>query len=1082
MEKTNFEGLEPEIFFAQPWFADFAEVYAAVLDDRIRYPIYQLETIRSVTGETDTYVVTQTLKQIGFDLPSDFIRHNTARLSSAIPQLVLYSERSGTEDFTKSMSFILGRSIDATALYTQDYVSFYPQPYGPLQVDGGNWYKTTHVELGMQYLPTDYNLLLPRNKTIKDRFLDAFFEFAPWNIVVESFYFTINLEIPLHLIGTVVKHPKRYLELGESALQLTDLQIVGPDTLIEHTTQEFELVATYANETDALLTQKTNVQGNWTSSKPAIVSWTRNTAQLAGVSLDTDVVLYAEYEGRSVSKTVKVKNDTNNVQSIEIVGPTTLYANDSATYTVVAHTHDGDETLTVPINAVSPYGYMQGNVLTAYQNDADSKIVLHASIVLPNGVELVAAKEVTALWVDPNVYLVSLEIEGPAEFYEHEQKDYTCIARFSDGSERGVLAVWDSGCGSVFITPSGELYANSVEADLPIVLRATHQHKQVVLTAELPVVFRKRTISIVHTEIIGSNRVIELQRYRFATIARFSDGSTGEVEAEWSSDKFYINDQGILEVGSVGTTPVPLTIRSSVEGIKAIKQVTAIDTPVTLDNVLVLGPDNLREGSTGKFAAYAHYSNGRDVEIQPEWSIVGAPKWATIDQNGMLAFKDPQVSIVEVLATYRISGRVLTQSKPVVLIPETTLISGMIISGPNSVFDGERIVLTATAVYADGSTKSVSPSWTVQSADPMNEPEAMADIVSPGVLQGRYVEKNTVVVAVARYFKEVVEFEIVVKPREISSPDKPESSRIIGPPTIYSDQRGSFAHMIKFEECNAEIGVSSDWSIDVPADVAQIDGAGFLWSNNGRSATLTVTSTYQCGTYTVIDSIVVNILGQVDTLKALQIEGPDTVIGGNQTLYLAKLFKVGEPVEPGKGTIVTPTQWSIVGDSRATVNGSGQVYVSDASAAFSFILKAMYQEGFEKVEATKEIHVLRDARPIFGLGPVGVRSDAEITQYLTESLPTLNNNQRFTLTAPAGKYMYFCYPTTLGKAEFTDVASNFVGGWDGASWPDDGSTGDQYGPIAITRTNELGVSSTWYLYRTDFDGIGTYTYEVTFGH
>jgi len=78
--------------------------------------------------------------------------------------------------------------------------------------------------------------------------------------------------------------------------------------------------------------------------------------------------------------------------------------------------------------------------------------------------------------------------------------------------------------------------------------------------------------------------------------------------------------------------------------------------------------------------------------------------------------------------------------------------------------------------------------------------------------------------------------------------------------------------------------------------------------------------------------------------------------------------------------------------------------------------------------------------------------------------------------------MYFCYPASLGLAEFIDTASQFIGGWDGASWPDDGSVGDQMGPIAIQRKNELGISSTWYLYRTDFDGIGTYTYEVTFGH
>jgi len=94
----------------------------------------------------------------------------------------------------------------------------------------------------------------------------------------------------------------------------------------------------------------------------------------------------------------------------------------------------------------------------------------------------------------------------------------------------------------------------------------------------------------------------------------------------------------------------------------------------------------------------------------------------------------------------------------------------------------------------------------------------------------------------------------------------------------------------------------------------------------------------------------------------------------------------------------------------------------------------------------------------------------------------VQNNAPFTLPSmEGGLYGYFLSPKDYGDVRFRS-SGGITGGWDGASWPDDGSTGDQYGPIAITRTNELGVSSTWYLYRTDFDGIGTYTYEVTFGH
>lgn len=1216
MEKLTFDGLQPEIFFSQPWFTDFTEVYADVLNDRIRYPIYQLENIRNVLQLDDPYVVLQTIKQLGFDLPSDFIRHNLSVLSQSIPQLALYAERSGANDYARSMSFIFGRSIDATQLFTEDYTNFYTQPYGPLLVDGGEWYKTTHIELGMQYLASDYTLLLPRGKTIKDRFLDAFHEFAPWNVVVERFYFMVDIEIPLFISGRIVKQPKRYIDVGIGDLHVADMKIVGPDEVWESSQQRFELQVTLQNgsdggveyiprrpllgtapwdaslsdiavfeakplgnqimdfnipdghfgylcypkaiglatftdtnlgipggwdgaswpegdvgstfgpieiqrqvgdtvstwylyrtdfdslgdvsyqvefenplvdesdeqtsaQSDTFVTQIVTVPAEWLSNKTGLVNWEGGLASFGAVGLSTDVVISAEYQGRAVSKTVRVKNNASNIRTIRIEGPDEVRAQESAIYVVIATTTGGEETVDVPITTNSLLGYMQGNELTVYQIDADGSIFLSAICELPDGQKLKAVKKVAAKYVDPDVYMTSLVIDGPAEFFENEVKQYACVAHYSDGTQKGVLAVWNSGCGGVYIAPDGELHATTTERDIKLVLRATHQHKKTVLTAEFPVTFRRRTVSIVHTEILGPNTVIELTRNKYVVAARFSDGSSGYVDADWTSNRYYIDDRGILEVGSVGNTPVNLQLTANVDGRTAIKQIVAIDTPIVLENILVLGPDNLREGDIGKYTAYARYSNQRDVEIQPTWTVRGAPAWAQVDTNGLLSFANPQEGIVELVATYRLAGRTYEQSKPIVLIPKSRLIQGLLVSGPNTVEEGKRIVLTATAVYDDGSVETVSPAWTVQSADPLNDPEAMADIVSPGVLQGRTVEKDTRVVAIARYFKEIAEFEITVTPMIRNSPDKPVSSRIIGPAAFYADQRGSFAHAIVFEECAAELLVSSDWTIDVDPSVATIDSAGYVWSVNGKSVTATITSTYTCGTYTVVDSILVNIIGQSDVLRELVIEGPDTVIGGQLTLYTAKLFRTGEV----DGEIVQPQTWEIVSpDGRATINGSGQVYIVDSSQPFSFIIKAKYQEGFESVEAVKEINVIKDARPILGVGPIGVRNDPEIAQYLTTELPGLSSGQRFTLTAPAGQYMYFCYPQSLGLAMFRDVASSFEGGWDGASWPDDGTVGDQYGPIVVQRVNELGVTSTWYLYRTDFEGIGTFTYEVTFGN
>jgi hypothetical protein len=60
------------------------------------------------------------------------------------------------------------------------------------------------------------------------------------------------------------------------------------------------------------------------------------------------------------------------------------------------------------------------------------------------------------------------------------------------------------------------------------------------------------------------------------------------------------------------------------------------------------------------------------------------------------------VGIVEIHAEYDNGITAYTQTKPIVLIPNVSLISGLVISGPSEVLEGKRIYLTATAIYEDG--------------------------------------------------------------------------------------------------------------------------------------------------------------------------------------------------------------------------------------------------------------------------------------------------------------------------------------------------------------------------------------------
>lgn len=1083
MEKISFQGLQPDIFFAQPWFEDFVEAYADVLNELIRDPMDQLENIRNVTDTTDPWVATQALKQIGFDLPMDFVDHNFDKLKSALQQLVHYSERSGTVDYPRQMQFIYGRGIDVTELYTNDYKSFYDQSYGPLLIDGGDWYKTTHVELGMQMLSSDGRLVIPRGTALKDRFLDAFYELAPWNVVVERFHFNIDFDMTVYLSGVVFKHPKRYIELGLGSSTVGNLLLSGPDRIDEFKSAPF--VVTGLRESigeDGTLERATIVvDATFSSSRPGLITWVNNVANVGGVTRNTQVVIYATYKDQTLSKFITVMNNLENVESIYIEGPDNVRSDETHEYKVFGRTRSGIEQLDIDITSSSYEVQVQNNVADFSRTQSSKTVYLSATLDKGNQ-KLNTVLPVFVFFVTDAVHVERLELSLPSETFERSMVQVLATAHYSDGHYRTVLADYSTDSDAIRVLPHGDAYIYDVESDLVAHVTGTYQDNGISVTDTKPIKIKSRTNDIVFIEIVGPHTVYKETRTRYALEATFADGSKNFIECDWTTTHFTISESGILTTGYVSERSLSLTIRAFVDGRSTLKSINVIPEPIVLNNIYISGPDSLNEGSSAVFTATAQYSDQRQVVIEPTWSVVGSPSWATINANGLFSFSVPKEGIVEVRAVYVNNGKRFTQTRPIVLIPKTKIIAGLVISGPNKVEEGRRISLTATAIYSDNTTETVSPMWSVFPSDPMNEDEPMADIVSPGVLQGRTVEKETGVIAVARYFSGIAEFPVTVLPYVMRSPDIPVESRIIGPTTFMADTRATYAHMIRFEHCD-ELAVSSTWEIDVPSDEARIDNNGVLWSETGRELVVTVTSTYACGDQTVIDSIVVNIVGTVEpNLQALKIYGDTLITDKAPRSYLAELYYRDQEIREGIGTKVKP-EWSIIGGgSKVAVNSAGTVYVLDNSSSFSFTLKAVYSEVFETVEDTLEIQVIAQTilQPVFGVGPIGIRSDSQIQEFLSEEAPNLSTGFTFSLVSNLGEYMYFTHPVSLGIARFFDLDSGFEGGWDGASWPDDGDIGTVYGPIVVQRLDSSGNTSDWYLYRTDFDGLGEINYRIEF--
>lgn len=181
----------------------------------------------------------------------------------------------------------------------------------------------------------------------------------------------------------------------------------------------------------------------------------------------------------------------------------------------------------------------------------------------------------------------------------------------------------------------------------------------------------------------------------------------------------------------------------------------------------------------------------------------------------------------------------------------------------------------------------------------------------------------------------------------------------------------------------------------------------------------------------------------------------------------AYLFDSTAQLDSFKATNVPPTMQSVFNTwGRFSDNAWYPSGTTPGGEAASWA----YEEGSTSTTTQKQ------NLPIFGVKPIGINTAAELSQLDIEYADT--NNRRISFTGN-DQYAYFCHPVELGIATFVDVAAGFPGGWDGASWPDNGDFGDTYGPLTITRT--IGsTTSQWYLYRTDFPMTGSYQFDVAF--
>ncbi len=185
----------------QVW-KDLVDSFDVVLKDNIDDPIRQLEFLRFLPPDAAPETLINVCRMLGFDLSQDILNMSVGKFMQLATQLGMYPDTNGTEDFTKFVSMMTNGTCTVDYLWTNDYINFYLTPQGSTIERGGDWFKTTHVNLNMGFTTLE-GLQLKFGQTLGQKVVDIFYQQAPAPMVIKTQTFTVT--IPTDEIGLAVK-------------------------------------------------------------------------------------------------------------------------------------------------------------------------------------------------------------------------------------------------------------------------------------------------------------------------------------------------------------------------------------------------------------------------------------------------------------------------------------------------------------------------------------------------------------------------------------------------------------------------------------------------------------------------------------------------------------------------------------------------------------------------------------------------------------------------------------------------------------------------------------------------------------
>lgn len=441
----------------------------------------------------------------------------------------------------------------------------------------------------------------------------------------------------------------------------------------------------------------------------------------------------------------------------------------------------------------------------------------------------------------------------------------------------------------------------------------------------------------------------------------------------------------------------------------------------------IAGPVAVASGGRIVLSAATTTTGGTANAVTPVWTLSPASA-ASIAADGTLTAGSVTLDTrVAVNASYTLNGVTLTASRIVTITvapPTTSPLVSLNLIGPAVMQGGGRLNLMANALYEDGATRTITPTWT--SSNP-----AAAVVGNAGVIYAGYVASDTPVTVTARYGENGVTVSASLQVNILASRAVPASLAITGPENLQANGRAQLMASAAYADDSRRPVMPRSWSVSDPA-LGAVDGRGFLKVGSVASDTpLTVTATHTEGGTTVTASHTLTVKATGADLGRLTIVGARGVLAAGASM---QLLAEGRYADGSRRTIAA--QWRVSDAGVASIGADGVLTAGSVTRDTPLLIEASYSEGGTTTRAA--FHTLIQAAVTQAPLQAEVEATGELDSYSLSLW--FNTNEQATATRSMRSTTYNLYVAALLPAgplaaSPTYFLLNRSNAWEALAWP-----------------------------------------------